>query len=124
MWFGGIGVTPVLKDTVEVWQVPHSPVAGWFGSCAFVGRVTIVTPKKLFPAPWQFAQPELIPAWFIAVPRKLVNFVGEWQTSQGCAVGMCVGGGDTGVTLANERPLAWQVAQPLLIPWWFIVATA
>ena len=48
-------VTPVVNDVVELWQVPQSPVGGWFGSCAAVGRVTIVTPVKLLPVSWQVA---------------------------------------------------------------------
>ncbi len=59
---------------VELWQVPQSPVRGWFGSCAGVGRVTMVTPYQLLPVSWQVAQG--VPAtgvWFIAVPPKLVN---------------------------------------------------
>ena len=40
------------------------------------GGVTTLTPKNVFPAAWQFAQPATIPAWFIVPPAKLVNFVG------------------------------------------------
>lgn len=58
------------------------------------------------------------------VPEKLVNFAGEWQVSQGCVTGRCVGGGDTGITLAKLEPAAWHVAQPEVMPAWFIVATA
>jgi len=57
-------------------------------------------------------------------PPKLVNFVGEWQSSHGWDVGTCVAGGATGTMLANDEPLAWQVAHPLAMPVWFIVATA
>lgn len=166
-------MTPAENETVEVWQLPHSPVCGWFASCASVGRVTIVTPKKLLPVSWhvaqgtpatgawfigvppklvkiatawqlshaavptgtwvaggvttltpkkllpvawQLAQPDAIPAWVIVPPAKLVNLAGEWQSSQGCDVGMCVGGGETGTTPVKLRPLAWQAAQPLLMP--------
>jgi hypothetical protein len=28
MWFAGMPVMPVVNDTVELWQVPHSPVVG------------------------------------------------------------------------------------------------
>ena len=56
MWLAGLPpVTPVANDVVEVWQVAHSPVVGWFGSCVAVGRVTIVTPNKLLPVSWQVA---------------------------------------------------------------------
>ena len=59
------------------------------------------------------------------MPPKLVNFVGVWQLSQAAVpTGMCVAGGDTGTTLANVRPVAWQVAQPVVMPVWFIVARA
>ena len=46
----GIEVMPVVKDVVELWQLPQSPVVGWFGSWAGVGRVTMVTPNQLLPA--------------------------------------------------------------------------
>jgi hypothetical protein len=74
---------PVVNDTVDVWQVPHSPVVGWFLSCATVGRVTIVTPNQLLPVSWQVAQ--VVPvtgAWFITVPAKLVKLLAAWQLSQ------------------------------------------
>ncbi len=47
-----------------------------------VGRVTIVTPKKLLPVSWQVAQPAVIPVWFICVPAKLVKLPAAWQVSQ------------------------------------------
>jgi hypothetical protein len=28
MWFAGSPMMPVVKDTVELWQVPHSPLVG------------------------------------------------------------------------------------------------
>ena len=72
MWLAGLPpVTPVVNDVVELWQVAHSPVVGWFGSCAAVGRVTIVTPKKLLPVSWQVAHAVADHrAWFIGVPAK------------------------------------------------------
>lgn len=83
-----------------------------------------VTPKKLLPLAWQLSQPEAMPAWFMTPPLKLLNLAGEWHSSQGCGVGTCVAGGDTGMMLAKLKPLAWQVAHPLPMPAWFIVATA
>ena len=65
-----------------------------------------------------------MPAWFIVAPLKLVNLEAEWHVSQGCAVGMWVGGGSTGTMLAKLKPLAWQVAQPVVMPAWFMVASA
>ncbi len=52
------------------------------------GGVLMATPVKLFPLAWQFAQPEVIPAWFIAVPgpKALVDL---WQLAQSVLVGMC-----------------------------------
>ena len=85
------------------------------------GGVTIVTPAKLLPAAWQVAQPLVMPVWFIAVPAKFVNFVAAWQVSQAAVVGMWVAGGATGTMLAKLSPGPWQVAQPLVIPVWFIV---
>ena len=81
----------------------------------------MVTPKKLLPLAWQLSHPDVMPAWFIVVPAKLVNLAGAWQSSQGCDIGKCVGGGDTGTTPAKLRPVEWQVAQPALMPAWFIV---
>ena len=78
MWFEGLPpVMPVVNDVVELWQLEQSPVVGCTGSCAAVGRVTIVTPAKLLPVAWQVAQPLVMPAWFIAVPAKLVKFDAE-----------------------------------------------
>ena len=54
-------VMPVVKATVELWQLEQSPVVGCAGSCAAVGRVTIVTPAKLLPVSWQVAQPLAMP---------------------------------------------------------------
>ena len=113
MWFVGLVVIPAENDVVELWQPPHSPVVGWFGSCAGVGRVTMVTPYQVLPASWQVAH--AVPAtgaWFIAVPPKLVNFVGAWQLSQAAVpTGMWVAGGVTMVTPKKLLPVAWQVAQ-------------
>ena len=68
---------PVVNDTVEVWQVAHSPVNGWFRSCAAVGRVTIVTPNQLLPVSWQVAHDVAVTgAWFIGVPAKAVKLAG------------------------------------------------
>jgi hypothetical protein len=121
MWLAGLpAVMPVVKATVELWQLEQSPVVGCAESCTAVGRVTIVTPAKLLPASWQVAQPVVMPAWFIAVPAKLVNLVGAWQVSHAAVVGMWVAGGVTIVTPAKLLPVAWQVAQPLVIPAWFI----
>ena len=56
-------------------------------------------------------------AWFIAVPAKLVNFVGAWQLSH--AAGHPPPDRDGGVIIVTPKkllPLAWQVAQPVLIP--------
>ena len=39
------------KDVVDPWHWPQSPVAG----CGAPGRVTIVTPKNVFPVSWQVA---------------------------------------------------------------------
>ena len=181
MWFAGLLVIPAINELVELWQLPHSPVVGWFGSWASVGRVTIVTPyqvlpvswqvaqvvpatgawfiavppklvnlagawqlsqaavptgmwvaggvitvtpKKLLPVAWQVAHPVVMPVWFIVPPLNLSNFDGAWHNSQACVVGTWVAGGDTGTTLANVSPVAWQVAQPVVIPVWFIVARA
>ena len=86
------------------------------------GGGTIVTPEKLLPVAWQFVQPDVMPEWFIVPPLKLLNFAGEWQSSQDCDVGICVAGGETGMTFAKLSPVEWHAAHPLVMPVWFIVA--
>ena len=123
MWFAGFAVA-TLNDVV-VWQDAQSPVAGCAGSWTGVGRVTIATPKKLFPVSWQVAQ-AMAPtgAWFIGVPAKLAKLVAAWQLSHAMpGTGMCVGGASFGTRLvANESPAPWQVEHPPVMPWWFMAA--
>jgi xanthosine utilization system XapX-like protein len=118
MWFAGFAGA---LNVAVVWQAMQSPVAG---CVARIGRVTMVTPKKLRPVSWQVAQG--IPAtavWFIFVPANVAKAVGEWQASHGAAlVGIWVAGADTGTMLANDNPGPWQVAQPLVMAWWLITA--
>jgi hypothetical protein len=58
-----------------------------------------------------------MPAWFIAAPvLKLVVFL--WQVSHAAVVAMCVAG--FAFTVVKLPP--WQVAQPVVIPLWFITA--
>jgi hypothetical protein len=71
---------------------------------------------------WQDAQPVVMPVWFIAAP-PLKLAVDLWQVSQAALVTMCVAGLNNGVTPANAAPL-WQVAQPLVMPAWFMVVPA
>ena len=119
---GSSRVPPKFVNVAAAWQV--SQAAAPNGMCV-AGGVTMVTPKKLLPLAWQVAQPDVMPAWFIAVPAKLVNLLAEWQVSHAC-------GGrnvrrrrrDLGTTLAKLKPAAWQVAQPDVMPAWFIVPTA
>ena len=74
MWFVGSALARA-KDVV-VWQVPQSPVRGWFASWVGDGRTTIVTPKKLFPASWHVAhEVPATGAWFIAVPPNVEKAV-------------------------------------------------
>jgi hypothetical protein len=124
MWFAGLPSVAPAKLAV-LWHAPQSPVAGCEGLVAGSGRVTIAIPNHDFPASWQdwHAVPET-PAWFIAVPAKVVKATAEWQLSQASpGTGMWPGGWVFGVTFANASPGPWQVAQPELMPWWFIVAT-
>ena len=72
-------------------------------------------------AAWQVVQPEAMPVWFIAVPEKLVKFVGEWHVSQVAVVGTWFAGFVLRfVTPVKLLPVSWQVAQPLVIPAWTI----
>ena len=114
-------VPPKFVNFVAEWQLSQAAVP--IGMCV-PGCVTIVTPKKLLPLAWQVSHPDVIPLWLIAPPPKLLNLAGKWQSSQGCGVGTCVAGGDTGTTLAKLSPLEWHVAHPLVMPAWFIVPTA
>ena len=100
-WF--IAVPEKFVNFAGAWHVSHAALP--IGMCV-AGGVTIVTPKNVLPDAWQLAQPDVMPAWFIVPPPKLVNFVGEWQSSHGWEVGTCVAGGATGTTLANDEPLA------------------
>ena len=76
---------PVANETVELWQVAHSPLLGCRGSCAGVGRVTTAgVPMKLLPVSWQVAHGAVTTLCFISVtalPEKLVKFVAAWQLS-------------------------------------------
>jgi hypothetical protein len=67
MWLAGMlpPDVPEENEAFEVWQLEQSPVVGCAGSCAGVGRVTIITPTKLFPVSWQVAHPLVMPVWFI-----------------------------------------------------------
>ena len=58
-----------------------------------------------------------MPVWFIVVPLKLT--VDLWQVSQLAVVGKWLLGLATGTTPAKLCP-PWQVAQPLVMPVWFI----
>jgi hypothetical protein len=114
---------PVVPVNVDVaWHVMQSPLGGCFGSCVAVGRVTIVTPKKLLPVSWQVTQPLVIPAWFIAVPGPNL-LVEVWHAAQSPLAGMCPVPCALGVTPRNAMPEAaeaWHVVQPLAMPVWFI----
>ena len=58
-----------------------------------------------------------MPVWFIAAPvLKLVVFL--WQVSQAAVVAMWVAG--LAFTVVKLPP--WQVAQPVVMPVWFITA--
>ncbi len=117
-WF--IAVPPKLAKFDAEWQLSQAavPIGRWFE-----GGVFIVTPKNADPVAWHCAQPEVIPAWFIAVPEKVVKFDAAWQVSQALAVGMWLAGGSFGTMLAKLRPAPWHVAQPFVMPVWFITAT-
>ena len=71
--------------------------------------------------PWQEAQPVVMPVWFIvhvAKPPGVVLLV--WQLSHAMLVVMCTVGL---LTTPAYWPL-WQVAQPLLMPVWFMFQVA
>ena len=59
--------------------------------------------------------------WFAGMPpeapAKLVKLL--WQVEQSALVAMCVVGFETGVTPVKLLPL-WQVAQPDVMPVWFM----
>ena len=109
-----------MVNFVGAWQLSQAAVVGMW----VAGGVTMVTPAKLLPVAWHVAQPAVMPAWFIAVPAKLVKALAEWQLSQAAVVGICVAGGAIGTMLAKLKPGPWQVAQPLVMPVWLIVYTA
>ena len=80
---------------------------------------TAGVPTKLLPVSWQVAQLLVMPVWFIAVPLNAVVLL--WQDSHAALVGMWLLGMvlTTGVPL-KVLPLAWQVAQPVVMPAWFM----
>jgi len=84
----------------------------------------MLTPAKVLPVSWHVAHgTPATGAWFIGVPAKLANAAAAWQLSHPAVPnGMCVPGGDTGVTPANDCPTAWQLEHPFTIPAWFIGA--
>ena len=88
----------------------------------FAGRVLMLTPNHAMPVSWQLTHvAAATTVWFIFVPAKLVKLPTAWQLSQVAVVGMWLAGLvlrlDTPVKLL---PVSWQVAQPLLMPAWFI----
>ena len=76
------------------------------------------------PVAWHVLQPLAMPAWFIAAPAKFVKLDAEWQVSHAAVVGIWLAGGAFGTILAKLKPAPWQVAQPEVMPLWFIVYTA
>ena len=109
-----------LVNALAEWQVSQAAVVGMW----VAPGVTMLIPAKLLPVAWQVAQAVMIPSWFIAAPVKSLNFAAGWQLSQPAVNGMCPADGVTIVTPKKLLPVAWQVAQPLLIPVWFIGAPA
>ena len=85
---------------LAAWHVSHAAVVGTW----LLGLVLTVTPVNVLPVSWQFAQPAVIPAWFIAVPGPNA-VVDLWHVAQSDVVGMwplpCV----FGVTPANGVPV-------------------
>ena len=61
-------------DPVRLSAGFHHAVLIAAGMCV-AGGVFMVTPKKLVPAAWQLAQPDVMSAWFIAVPAKLAKLL-------------------------------------------------
>jgi hypothetical protein len=63
---------------------------------------------------WQLAQPDTMPAWFIAAPEN--ESVLLWHVSQGCVVGTWFAG------LPIAAVPLWQLAQPAVTPVWLNLA--
>ena len=59
---------------------------------------------KLLPVSWQVAQPQLIPAWFIAVPDR-TPWSSLWQVAHSAVVGMWPAPCGFGVTPVNAVPV-------------------
>ena len=84
----------------------------WFAGLAITPAAT----------PWHVAQePAATVGCLKVAPKNELVFV--WQVSQPALVAICVAGLNNGVTPANEAPL-WQLAQPVLMPAWFMVVPA
>ena len=120
MWFAGLPpITPMPNDTVELWHVEQSADVVWCPAPCGFG----VTPANTLPAAptaWQVTQPLAMPTWFIVVPAKLVEVAAAWQLSHVAGVGMWLPGLVFTVTPVKVLPVSWQVAQPLVMPAWFI----
>ena len=114
----GVPLLPLSK-LVVLWQPLQSCPAWWLAP----SLVLIRTPYQLMPNSWQLMQVfAATGVWFIVVPPKVAKFDGEWQLSHAvAAVGMCVAGGAFGTMFAKLRPVPWHVAQPEVMPVWFIV---
>jgi hypothetical protein len=110
---------PGPNAVVDLWHSAQSDVVGMCPlPCGF--GVTPANGVPLTAAAWQVAQPLVIPAWFIAVPAKLVKADAEWHVSHAAVVGTWFDGFVFTVTPVKLLPLSWQVAHPELIPAWFI----
>ena len=110
---------PGPKALVDLWHSAQSDVVGmWPEPCGF--GVTPANGVPVTAAAWQVVQPLVIPAWFIAVPAKVVNADAEWHVSHAAVVGTWLLGLVLIVTPVKLFPVSWQVAHPELIPAWFI----
>src|SRR5512143_3748317 len=77
---------PGPNAVVDLWHKVQSAVVGMCPEpCGF--GVTPANGVPVTAAAWQVVQPELIPAWFIAVPAKVVKALAAWHVSHAELVG-------------------------------------
>ena len=114
-------VNPAVVVLVVEWQDSQDvlPTGTWMVVSSVTSGVPLVF-WKLEPYAWHWAQPPLMPLWFIVQAWKPPGVVLLWQLSQTALVGIWVAGLPITTVVPTDAPV-WQVSQPVVMPLWFIV---
>jgi hypothetical protein len=143
-WF----IVHTLNWEVLTWQLSQAASVGMWPAIGLVTSFGLMTVLKLLPVSWHMAHPLVMPAWFITPGFRLAGLV--WHCVHACVVGMWPAGMATAplndavlvwqvshaavvgmwfadlvtsfglMTVLKLLPVSWHVAQPLLMPAWFI----